>query len=314
MVKYISSRIGQMLVTVVLVSFFTYILVDIMPKDQVYALYGPNITQEEYEAGYRALDLDKPLLVRYGMWASKVLRGDWGTSYKHHMQVWKLLAPKIAVTLYLSVLSAIVSFAVGILLGAVTAVKRGKWQDTVLTFLANLCASLPSFVVALGLLYLFCIRSQLLPTSGFTWPWVDFGKHVRQLAMPLFALSLSGVASICRQTRSSMLEVIRQDYIRTARSKGLRERVVIVGHVMRNALVPVITLLGNRLAYFIGGAMFVENVFSIPGTGSLMVQSINFMDVPVIQAFVVLSAVVISLAYLVTDILYVAVDPRISLD
>ena len=143
---------------------------------------------------------------------------------------------------------------------------------------------------------------------------MDFGKHVRQLAMPLFALSLSGVASICRQTRSSMLEVIRQDYIRTARSKGLRERVVIVGHVMRNALVPVITLLGNRLAYFIGGAMFVENVFSIPGTGSLMVQSINFMDVPVIQAFVVLSAVVISLAYLVTDILYVAVDPRISLD
>ena len=143
MVKYISSRIGQMLVTVVLVSFFTYILVDIMPKDPVYALYGPNITQEEYEAGYRALDLDKPLLVRYGMWASKVLRGDWGTSYKHHMQVWELLAPKIAVTLYLSVLSAIISFAVGILLGAVTAVKRGKWQDTVLTFLANLCASLP---------------------------------------------------------------------------------------------------------------------------------------------------------------------------
>jgi len=313
MVKYILNRIGQALITVVLVSFLTYILVGVMPKDPVYALYGPNITQEEYDAGYKTLNLDKPLLVRYGMWASNVLHGNWGSSYKYHTEVGKLLAPKVAVTLYLSVLSAIISFTVGILLGVVTAIKRGKWQDTVLTFLANLCASLPSFVIALGLMYLFCIQNKLLPSSGFTWPWEDLELHLRQLAMPLFALSLSGVASICRQTRSSMLEVVRQDYIRSARSKGLKEKTVIATHVMRNALVPVITLLGNRLAYFIGGAMFVENVFSIPGTGSLMVQAINFMDVPVIQTFVVMSSIVISIAYLVTDILYVAVDPRISL-
>ena len=199
------------------------------------------------------------------------------------------------------------------LLGVITAVKRGKWQDTVLTLMANLTASLPGFVIAIVLLYVFCIKLKVLPSTGFTFPWQDFGKHIRQLILPLFCLSLGGIAGICRQTRSSMLEAIRQDYVRTARSKGLKENYIIKTHVLRNGLIPIITMIGGRLAHMIGGSVFIENVFSIPGMGTLMVQAVNDVDVPVMQACVMLSALVISLAYLVTDFLYVAVDPRISL-
>ena len=178
----------------------------------------------------------------------------------------------------------------------ITAVKRGKWQDTIITLIANLSASIPGFVLAVGLMYLLSVKYKLLPTSGFTFPWVDFGKHFQQIIMPMFCLSLGGVAGVCRQTRSSMLEAIRQDYVRTARSKGLEENTIISKHVLKNGLIPIVTLIGGRLAMMIGGSVFIENVFSIPGMGSLMVNSVNNFDIPVIQACVLLTAVIISLA------------------
>lgn len=313
MTQYILKRLGQTLIIVILVSFLAFILVSIMPKDPVYALYGTEISQEEYEAAYRALNLDKPILTRYFMWAKAFVSGDFGISYRYHLPVTDLISQKIGVTLYLSVVSTMISFPLGILMGVITAKKRGKWQDTILTLFANLTASIPNFVIAIALLYLFCIKLKLLPSTGFTFPWVDFEKHIRQIIMPMFCLSLGGVAGICRQTRSSMLEAIRQDYVRTARSKGLKENLIIRKHVLRNGLIPIITLIGNRLAHMIGGSVFVENVFSIPGMGSLMVQAVNDVDVPVMQACVMLTALVISLAYLITDFLYLAVDPRISL-
>lgn len=288
-------------------------LVNLMPKDPVYALFGSDISQEEYDAAFHNMGLDKPLLYRYFLWAKDFITGNFGTSYRYHLPVTELIGQKVGITLYLSVLSTLISFPLGMLLGVITAVKRGKWQDTVLTLMANLTASLPGFVIAIVLLYVFCIKLKVLPSTGFTFPWQDFGKHIRQLILPLFCLSLGGIAGICRQTRSSMLEAIRQDYVRTARSKGLKENYIIKTHVLRNGLIPIITMIGGRLAHMIGGSVFIENVFSIPGMGTLMVQAVNDVDVPVMQACVMLSALVISLAYLVTDFLYVAVDPRISL-
>lgn len=313
MTRYLLKRLGQTLIIVVLVSFFTFLLVNLMPKDPVYALYGNDISQEEYDAAFRNMGLDKPILYRYAVWAKAFLSGDFGTSYRYHLPVTQLIGQKVGITLYLSVLSTLISFPLGMLLGVITAVKRGKWQDTVLTLLANLTASLPGFVIAIVLLYVFCIKLKVLPSTGFTFPWEDFQKHIRQLILPLFCLSLGGIAGICRQTRSSMLEAIRQDYVRTARSKGLKENTIIKTHVLRNGLIPIITMIGARLARMIGGSVFIENVFSIPGMGTLMVQAVNDVDVPVMQACVMLSALVISLAYLVTDFLYVVVDPRISL-
>lgn len=311
--KYITNRLWQMVVTIVMVSILSFFVVSMMPKDQVYSLYGNDITQEEYDAAYKELKLDKSVVVRFLYWAGDALRGDLGSSYKYRMPIMEVMGPKLAITLYLSIISTLISFPVGIIFGIITATKRGKWQDSVFTFLANLTASIPSFVVAIAILYLFCMKWKLLPTNGFTWPWDGFTKHILQIILPMFALSLSGIASITRQTRSSVLEVIGQDYIRTSRSKGLKEKFIVYKHVMRNALIPVVTLFGNRLAFMIGGSLFVEAVFSIPGMGTLMVQSVNSMDVPVIQASVLLSALAISVAYLITDILYMAIDPRITL-
>ncbi len=313
MLKYILKRLGQTVLIVLIVSILTFLLVSLMPKDQVYALYGTDISQEEYDAAFKELNLDKPIIVRYWYWFRDMIRGDFGVSYKYHMPATEVIGQKIGVTLYLSIMSTLISFPLGILFGIITAVKRGKWQDTLLTLIANLTASIPAFVVAIVLLYVFCINLKLLPTSGFTFPWDDFGKHSQQIIMPMVCLSLGGIATTCRQTRSSMLEAIRQDYVRTARSKGLRENFIVYKHVLRNGLIPVITLIGGRLAHMIGGSVFVENVFAIPGMGSLMIQSVNNVDVPVMQACVMLSAAVIAVAYLATDILYVVIDPRISL-
>ncbi|WP_345941950.1 ABC transporter permease [Gemmiger formicilis] len=313
MAKYMFKRLGQTLIIIVIVSVLTFLLVSLMPKDPVYALYGTDITQEEYDVAFKQLNLDKPIPVRYLAWAGDVLHGDFGTSYRYHDDVLAVIGEKLGVTMYLCFASTIISFPIGILLGVITAVKRGKWQDSVLTMFANIISSIPSFVIAIVMLWIFCIKLGWLPSSGFTFPWDDFGEHIREIIMPLFCLSIGGIASVCRQTRSSMLEAIRQDYVRTARSKGLKEGFIIYKHVLRNGLVPIITMIGQRLAMMMGMTVFVENVFAIPGIGSLMVESVNNVDMPVLQACVMLSALIISLAYLFTDFLYVVVDPRISL-
>lgn len=313
MTKYIAKRLGQTILIVFLVSFLTFLLVAIMPKDPVYILYGTDLTVEEYHIHYVEMGLDQSVYVRYFNWLVDVLHGDLGISYKYHSPVTEIISQKIGVTMYLSIVSTLISFPLGILFGVITAVKRGKWQDTVLTMLANLSASIPGFVLGMGLMFYFCVRLKLLPTSGFTFPWVDFGLHIKQIILPMFCLSLSGIAGVTRQTRSSMLEAIRQDYVCTARSKGLEENYIISKHVLKNGLIPIVTLIGGRMAMMIGGAVFVENIFSIPGMGSLMVNSVNNYDVPVIQVCVLLSSVVISVAFFITDMLYLVVDPRITL-
>lgn len=313
MLRYILKRLSQTLIIVFLVSVLTFFLVNMMPRDPVYSLFGADLTQEEYDAAAKMLDMDKPMIVRYVKWADKFIHGDLGNSYRYHQPVTSIISQKISVTLYLSIVSTFISFPIGILLGIITARKRGKWQDSVLTLLANLTSSLPNFVVALALLYLFCIKLKVLPSTGFTFPWVDFHKHIQQVILPMFCLSIGNIASICRQTRSSMLEAMHQDYVQTARSKGLKDNFIIKKHVLRNGLIPIITMIGGRLSHMVAGSAFIENVFSIPGMGTLMVQAVNDVDVPIMQACVMLTAVVISLAYLVTDFLYMAVDPRITL-
>lgn len=259
------------------------------------------------------MGLDKPIIVRYLTWLGNVVKGDFGTSYCYHKGVWEVISGKLGTTLYMAVLSLLLSMPIGILLGTVTAVKRGQWADTIITLFSNLLIAIPQFVTAILFLYYISMKWKLLPPQGFTWPWVDFHKHIQQLIMPLTCLTLCGIAGFCRQTRSSVLEVLGQDYVRTARAKGLKETRILWKHVMNNGLIPILTMIGGRLASLIGGSIFVENVFNIPGMGNLMVKAVNTMDIPVIQALVLITAAVISVAYIITDLLYVAVDPRISL-
>lgn len=315
MIHYLIKRIGQAILIMLIVSILTYLLVDLMPGDPIFILRGMNITEEVYMNTYYELNLDKPAIVRYVLWLKDILQGDFGMSYAYNMPVFGLLTDKLMVTAYLSLIALLLSFPIGIFMGIITAVKRGKWQDTIITLSSNLLIGIPQFAVALVCVYVFSMKLRILPSHGFSWPWeTSFSKHVLQCIMPVFCLTIPGIAGVCRQTRSSMLEVMRQDYVRTARSKGLKEGFIIWKHVMNNGLLPIITLIGDRLAGLIGGSLFVESVFAIPGMGTLMVNAINSKDMPVIQSTVLLTSLLICVSYIITDILYIVVDPRVTLD
>lgn len=290
--RYILQRLGQTLLILLIVSFITYLLIDFLPGDPIAAMLGGEISQETYDWWYQELNLDKSVLIRYVLW---------------------LIGERVPVTLYLSVLAFLISVPLGILFGIISAVKRGKPADTAVTLTANVCCCLPQFWLGILLMYIFTIVLGWLPSSGWVWPWEDFGESVRRTIMPLTCLTIGGIASITRQTRSSMLEVIRQDYIRTAKSKGLKGKKVIYIHALKNALLPVITLMGLRMGGMLGGSVFVENVFVIPGMGSLLVNAISMQDIPLIQGCVLLIALFTSVVNLITDIIYVLVDPRIKI-
>ena len=310
--KFILKRTGQTMIVLFIVSIFVFLMVSFLPGDPVYAMLGGEISQETYNRWYYELGLDQPLLIRYFLWISKAVTGNFGTSASQHMAVIEVIAQRLPVTLYLSLLAFFVSIPTGIALGVLAAINRGKKIDGALTTFANVCSCLPQFFFSVLFLYLFSMKMHWLPSFGFTWPWVDLGKSIQQTIMPLLCLAIGGVASICRQTRSSMLEVIGQDYIRTARSKGLKPDKIITVHALKNALIPVITLMGLRLGGMIGGSMFVESVFNISGMGTLLVSAIRAQDIPLIQACVLLIAVVACVVNIITDIVYAAVDPRIK--
>ena len=310
--RFILKRLGQTLIVLFIVSIFVFLMVSFLPGDPVYAMLGGEISQETYDRWFYQLGLDKPLLLRYFDWIAKALVGNFGISASQHKEVVTILAERVPVTIYLSMISFFISIPLGILLGVLAAINRGKKIDGILTTFANVCSCLPQFFLSVLFLYLFSMKLHLLPSFGFTWPWVDLGKSISQTIMPVLCLSIGGVASICRQTRSSMLEVISQDYIRTARSKGLTQAKIVIVHALKNALIPVITLMGLRLGGMIGGSMFVESVFNISGMGTLLVSAIRAQDIPLIQACVLLIAVVACVVNIITDIIYAAVDPRIK--
>ena len=308
---YIVKRTGQMILILIIISIFTFLLVSFIPGDPVYAMLGEEVSQEEYDRVYHELKLDQPVIMRYFSWLGDALHGDFGQSTQFHTRTVDVLAERIPITLFFSLSAFTISITLGILFGVISAVYRGRPADTVVTLLANITACLPQFWIALLVMYIFAMRLGWLPSYGFTWFSQDAVMGIKQTIMPLFCLALGGIATTTRQTRSSMLEVIRQDYVRTARSKGLSRKKVIFLHALKNALIPVITILGMRLGSMLAGSMFVESVFNIPGMGSLFVIAIQSRDIPVVQACVLVTALVSCIINLLTDILYAVVDPRV---
>ena len=315
MVKYLLKRLGQTLIIVVIVSIATFFMTNLMPGDVVLNVAGKdNLSEEEYQRIYYELNLDKSDTERFLIWARNALKLDFGKSYIYNKPVWELIKAKIPLTLYLAILSTLLSVPIGVVFGVICAVKRKTKADTVITLLANLCHCLPQFWIGVILTYFFCVRAHLLPSGRFGWPsQVGLAMHIKQIILPTICMSLGGIAGFTRQTRSAMLEVIRQDYIRTARSKGLSQKKVYFKHMMRNGLIPIVTILGARLSHMLGGSMIIENVFNIPGMGSFARTAIVSKDVPVIQAVVLITTLFTCLAFLLTDFTYVLVDPRISL-
>jgi peptide/nickel transport system permease protein len=255
--------------------------------------------------------LNKPLMVQYFDWVAGIFRGDFGDSIIYKQSVGRLLKERFPVTLNLGIPALIVSSILGIIAGIIAAIWRGKWPDKIVTPLSYVGLTIPVFWLGILMIYFFGLQLRWLPIAGYTSPFDDFWLSTRQLIMPVICLSVFGIAANARQMRSSMLEVIQQDYIRTAWSKGLPGRLVILKHALKNSIIPVVTLIGFGVGIIFGGNVLVETVFTIPGIGFLATQSVLGSDYIVVQSITLLMSVIILTSNLLVDLSYAWLDPRI---
>jgi peptide/nickel transport system permease protein len=302
-------------IILLLVTLLVFLAMRLLPGDPLIIfisqsqveIYSPEqLAELRHEYG-----LDRSLPTQYISWIGNILRGDMGKSINLGQDVGYLISAKLPITIYFGVMSFIVSAFFGIIFGIICALRRGKWIDSVVTILANIGITLPAFWVGILLMYLFSLMLHWLPTSGYVSPTESLGQSLRAAIMPVICLSLFSVASLTRQTRSAMLEVVNQDYIRTAWSKGLPEWVVIFRHTIKNAMIPVITIVGLQVGLVFGGSVLIETVFNIPGMGRLMAESLFSHDYQIVQAGTLVIAVVVVLSNLIVDISYGWFDPRI---
>ena len=312
MIQYILKRLGTAVFVLLGVTLVTFILMNVVPGDPVLVMLGQDAEPEIVERLREELGMNRPLAVQYLSFVGNALRGDLGRSYFTGEPVTELVARRFANTVQLALIAYVVSVIVGISVGVISALKRGKWQDKTLMSIVILFMSAPAFWVAMVLQIIFGLYLEVLPISGFYNPNIPTRFAPWQFyVLPCLALGLRFAASNARFTRTAMLDVIGQDYVRTARAKGLNERIVISSHAIKNALIPIITLSGAQLGTLMAGAMLTETVFSIPGIGLLTVRSMLDRDLPVLQGCVIYIASVFVITYLVVDILYAVIDPRI---
>jgi peptide/nickel transport system permease protein len=319
MLTYVVRRLIQTVVVVLLVSVIVFIALRTLPGNPVLMLVTQNELQEYTEEQIKALQhefgLDRSLVVQYFSWISGVLtRGDLGDSIVERSPVTKFIKQRLPITFHIGILAMILAIIIGVPAGVICAVRRTKWQDSTVTLLANIGITAPNFWVGMLMIYLFGLYLGLLPVYGYTSPFTDFWMSTRQIIMPVLCLAVFPIASITRQTRSSMLEVMRQDYVRTAWSKGLKERGVIIKHALKNGLIPVVTLLGFQVSHIFGGSVLIETVFNIPGMGRLAVDGIINQDYPIVQGVILLIATVVALTNMLVDISYGWLDPRIRFE
>jgi peptide/nickel transport system permease protein len=318
MTTYIMRRLMHAVLVILIVSLMVFLLMRLLPGDPIlmYVASGDlhSISKEQIAHLRHELGMDRPLFVQYFDWLKNAVQGNLGKSILHRYDVLGEIGNRLPVTLYLGLLSFAIGCMIGPLLGVISAVRRGKWLDNLVTVIANLGITAPPFWVGIVLIYVFSLYLRLLPVYGYTSPLDDFWKNLQQSIMPVFVLATFPIASAARQTRSSVIEVMRQDYIRTAWAKGLSERVIIIRHVLKNALMPVVTLQGMLLRNIIGGSVVVETVFVIPGMGKLVVDGMLSQDYTVVQGVILVVAVTVVISNLVVDILYGWLDPRIQYD
>jgi peptide/nickel transport system permease protein len=311
MLGYLFRRVLATIPVMAIVALFVFSLLYIAPGDPAAVIAGDQASPEDVEKIRRSLGLDRPFLVRFTEWSLQVLSGDLGTSMFTGLPVTELIRQRIEPTLSLMLVTLVLAVLVAVPIGVVAAWKAGGWLDRIFMALAVVGFSVPVFVVGYLLAYLFGLTFELLPVQGYTpiaaglWPWLE------NLILPAIALGFVYIALIARITRATMLEVLSQDYIRTARAKGLGEGPVLFLHALKNAAVPIVTVIGLGVALLIGGAVVTESVFAIPGLGRLTIDAIVRRDYPVIQGIVLMFSFVYVLVNLAVDIIYSALDPRI---
>jgi len=315
MTTYIVRRLIHAFIVLFLVTLIVFFAMRLLPGDPILMLVTSTEQQEYTEEQIIKLrhefGLDKPLVLQYLDWISSILRGNLGTSILNRQPVEQELLRRLPITLHLGGLAFIIGHIIGIPAGIISAVRRGSLLDSVVTTLANLGITVPNFWLAILLMYAFGLYLGWLPIMGYSSPFDDFWLSTRQMIMPVICLAIFPIAGSARQARSSMLEVMGQDYIRTAASKGLTERMIIFRHALKNGLIPILTLAGMGIPIILGGSVFIETVFVIPGLGRLAVSSVINQDYPYVQGVTLLIAITVVLSNLVVDLAYGLLDPRV---
>ncbi|BBH32710.1 ABC transporter permease [Pseudomonas sp. St290] len=311
MLMFILRRLLSAIPTLILVSLFVFTLQKLLPGDPVLAMAGEERDPAVMEYLRDKYRLNDPIPVQYLNWVGNVLTGDFGTSLRTEQPVTTLLASKLPVTLELAVLALLIALLIGIPTGIISAVRKGTVVDYGANVIALSGISIPHFWLGILLIMVFAVKLQWLPASGFVPVGEDFGQNLKTLILPAFVLGagLSGI--LMRHTRSAMLEVLRTDYVRTARAKGLRPRTVILRHALRNALMPIVTLTTLLFGELLGGAVLTEQVFSIPGFGKMIVDAVFNRDYAVVQGVVLCIAIGFLLLNLLADVLYRMINPRL---
>jgi peptide/nickel transport system permease protein len=293
------------------VAVFIFLMLRLTPSDPAAVIAGDNATTEQVAQIRSQLGLDRPMIEQFVIWSGKVLRGDLGESFFFKKTVASLIGERIEPTLSLALFTMVLAVLIAVPLGVLAAHRQGSWIDRIVMGFSVLGFSMPSFVVAYLLIYLFAVWLNWLPVQGYQRIAEGLGGWVRGLVLPSLTLSVIFVALIARMTRTSMLEVLSEDYIRTARAKGQSERKVLFRHALRNAAVPIVTVIGLAVALLIGGVIVTESVFTIPGLGRLTVDAVLARDYPTIQAVILLFSFVYVMINLTVDMMYSLLDPRI---
>ncbi len=314
---YILRRLVYAIPTLFGISVIVFAVTHLSPGDPVrlYTFGALNITEEDIEGLRHHYGLDKPLPLQYVDWMSLALRGDFGMSLQYHQPALGLLLERLPNTLILALAALVLQLGIGVPLGMIAALKRGSWIDNVIRVFAVLGHAVPTFWLGLIFIIVFAVTWRLLPSGGLVnvgVPLNDIPDRLRHLILPAFVLSLAGIANYSRYLRTETLDVISQDYIRTAYAKGLTERLVVYRHALRNALIPMVTALGGILTVLVSGALVIEQVFTWPGIGQATYLAARNKDYPVIMAGVMLAASLLVVGYLIRDIAYAIVDPRIK--
>jgi peptide/nickel transport system permease protein len=311
MVSFIFRRILIAIPTLFLVSIFVFSLQKLLPGDPILVMAGEDRDPAVIAFLREKYRLNDPIPMQYLYWAGDVLRGDLGISLRTNEPVLKLIGSKLPVTIQLAVMSMFLAFAIGIPAGIISAVKKGTWIDWLANVVALSGLSIPNFWLGIMLILLVSVNLGWLPASGYESPWVDPVRSLTTMIMPAFVLGTGLAAAMMRHTRSAMLGVLQSDYVRTARAKGLRSRVVVLKHAFRNAVLPVVTLSALLFGELLAGAVLTEQIFTIPGFGKLIVDAVFNRDYAVVQGVVLCTAVGFIFMNLMADVLYVLLNPRL---
>ena len=316
MTNYIIRRLFFAILTFLGITILVYWMSSLAGSPLDALLADPGMTAEEVARREQELGLDQPVFVQYVIWLKELLTGNMGFSYSTYRPVSDMVFERIGATLILTVTAIALSYIVGIPLGMFSALRSGSPLDYSFSTMAFVLSGVPGFFLGMVLIYLLAIQWHILPFSGMysAGGGGDILDLIRHLILPALAIALPEVGKVLRHVRSNMLEVLNEDYVRTSRAKGLSEQVTIIKHAFRNTLIPLVTVLSSSIPFMIGGSVVVERLFSWPGLGSLMINSINAKDYPVIMGISVIIAIVVLLSNLLVDILYAYLDPRITLD